>query len=138
MTHRDLNDARRLFERSESETDSSRKFLALEEALDLVDLVLENSSLAQSERDLATNLRHSHIRRLLRQLVEMRGIQFGDWWNYIQLLLMQRGHEVKSVLEEDPTLKDGYQAFIAIWKDELVEALERAQQTGLPNSTMSD
>ncbi|GAO37339.1 hypothetical protein SCT_2760 [Sulfuricella sp. T08] len=131
MMHPYLNDALRLFEQSEGKTDPSRKFIALEEALELVDLVLEDSSLPQPDRELAENLRHSNIRRLLSQLVGMRGIQFGDWFNYIDLLLMRREHEVKTILDEDSSLKEGYQAFVAIWKGELLEALEHAQKKGL-------
>lgn len=128
MTHYYLTDVRRLFERSESETDPSRKFAALEEALEIVDLVLEDLSLSQSDIELAANLRHSNIRRLLRQLVGMRGIQFDDWFNYIDLLLLRHAGEVENVLNEDSSLKEGYQAFVSIWKDELIEALELAKK----------
>lgn len=131
MTHPHMTEARGLFERSERETDPSRKFAALEEALELVDLVLEDSSLPQSDRELAANLRHSNIRRLLRQLVGMRGIQIEDWFNYIDLLLIRHAHEVKTVLDEDSSLKEGYQAFKAIWKDEFIDALEQVQEKGL-------
>lgn len=126
MEHPYLIKARGLFERSDNETDPSRKFAALEEALEIVDLVLEDSSLSQSDKELAANLRHSNIRRLLSQLVRMRGIQIVDWFNYIDLLLMRHAHEVESVFNEDSALKEGYQAFLDIYKDELIEVLELA------------
>lgn len=131
MTNRYLTEARGLFEQAENETEPLRKFAALEEAFELVDLVLEDLSLSQSDKMLATNLLHSNIRRLLGQLVAMRGIQFSDWCDYIYLLLVQHNHEVKTVLDEEPSLKQGYQAFVAIWKDEFIEALENAQEKGL-------
>jgi hypothetical protein len=121
MTNRYLTEARGLFEQAEGETVPSRKFAALEEAFELVDLVQGDLSLPRSDQELAENMRHSNIRRLLGQLVEMRAIQFGDWFDYIQLLLMQ--NDVKTALEEDPSLNAGYQDFVAIWKDELIEAL---------------
>ena len=65
MTHPYLNDVRKYFERSEREKDPHRKFVALEEALNFVDLILDDSSLPQSDRELATNLRHSNIRSSL-------------------------------------------------------------------------
>lgn len=129
-TNRYLTEARSLLEQAEDETDPSRKFAALEEAFELVDLVLEDSSLRQSDKELATNLLHSNIRRLLGQLVGMRDIQFGDWFNYFELLLMQHKDEVMTVLDEEPSLKAGYQAFMAIWKDLLIEAIEHVQTKG--------
>lgn len=127
MPNPTLSEARRLFEHSENDSDPSRKFSALEEALELVDLVLDDSAIQQSDRDLALNLCHSHIRRLLGQLVSMRGIQFNDWWSYIRLLLIERANEVKTILGENAKLKEDYQAFVDLWKDELLEALERSK-----------
>ncbi len=129
MANRYLTEARGLFEQAEGETDPLRKFAALEEAFELIDMVLDDASLPLSDQKLATNMRHSNIRRLLGQLVEMRAIQFDDWLNYIKLLLSQ--HEVKTVLEEDPSLKKDYQDFVAIWKDELIEAAKHVESKGL-------
>lgn len=128
MTHPHLNEARRLFETSEAETDPARKFAALEEALELVDLVLEDTDLPKSDSVFAENLRHSNIRRLLRQLVGMRDIQFNDWFNYICMLLMQHEQEVSTIVAEDSSLEDGYQAFLSLWASELKEALDNAQK----------
>jgi len=125
MTHPYLNDVRRLFERSEGETDPHRKFVALEEALDLVDLVLEDSSLPQSDRELATNLRRSNIRRLFSQLDGMRDIQFGEWFKYLDMLNTRCENEIKTVLDEDSPLTEGYKAFVALWLGELLESVER-------------
>ncbi|MHB0987022.1 MAG: hypothetical protein ACYC05_15800 [Sulfuricella sp.] len=57
----------------------------------------------------------------------MRGIQFNDWWSYIRLLLIERANEVKTILGENAKLKEDYQAFVDLWKDELLEALERSK-----------
>lgn len=127
MPNPTLSEARRLFEHSENDPDPSRKFSALEKALELVDLVLDDSAIQQSDRDLALNLCHSHIRRLLGQLVSMRGIQFNEWWSYIRLLLVDRANEVKTILGESAKLKEDYQAFVDLWKNELLEALERSK-----------
>ena len=129
MPHPYLNDARRLFEQSEGATDPSRKYHVLEEALELVDLVLEDSSLPQPDRELAENLRHAHIRRLLSQLVGMR-VQLDGWFDYVSLLLVNHEHEVKTILDEDSSLKERYLPFVAIWKDVIQEALELKQKKG--------
>jgi hypothetical protein len=127
MPHLDITEVRRLFERSEKESDPSRKFSTLEEALELIDLVRDDSTVSQSDKDIALNLCRSHIRRLLTQLVNIRNIEFGDWWDYVHLLLFERKDEVATILAENTTLNESYQAFVGIWKDELIEALERAQ-----------
>lgn len=124
MAHPYLIEARGLFERSDNETDPSRKFAALEEALEIVDFVLEDSILSRSDKELAVNLRYSNIRSLLSQLVGMRSIQIVDWFNYIDLLVMRHQHEVESVFNDDPSLKEGYKVFLAIHKGELIELLE--------------
>ncbi|PKM09013.1 MAG: hypothetical protein CVV14_01525 [Gammaproteobacteria bacterium HGW-Gammaproteobacteria-4] len=132
MPNPDLGRARRLFEQSENDSDPSQKLYALEEALELVDLVLADSTIQQSDRDLALNLRHSHSRRLLGQLVRMRNIQFDDWWNYIRLLLIERSNEVDAIVGENAELRENYQAFVDLWGDELIEALERVRRARHP------
>lgn len=132
MPNPDLSRARRLFEQSENDSDPSQKLYALEEALELVDLVLADSTIQQSDRDLALNLRHSHSRRLLGQLVRMRNIQFDDWWNYIRLLLIERSNEVDAIVGENAELRENLQAFVDLWGDELIEALERVRRARHP------
>jgi hypothetical protein len=124
MTHPYLNDVRILFEQSEGETDLSRKFVELEDALDLVDLVLKDSDLTQSDRELASGLRNSNVRRLFDQLDSMRSIQFDDWVKYIDLLRLRCRREFETAFEEDSPLKEGFQAFVAIWWDKVLEEIE--------------
>ena len=127
LSEYDISEARRLFELSEKESDPSRKYSALEEALELIDFIRDDSTVSQSDKDIALNLCRSHIRRLLTQLVNIRDIKFEDWWNYIQLLFIERKDEVATILAEIATLNESYQAFLGIHKDELIEALERTQ-----------
>lgn len=126
MPSSDLGDTRRLLEQAECETDPVRKFAALEEALDFLDDYIADLATSDLERTYANNLRRSNVRRLLKQLVEMRGIQFDVWFSYIRLLLLRLEPEVKAILEEDPSLKSDYSEFVALWKDELLDLLQRA------------
>jgi hypothetical protein len=135
MTHPYLDDVRILFELSEGETNLSRKFVALEEALDLVDLVLEESNLPQSDRELAASLRNSNVRRLFSQLDSMRSIQFDDWVKYIDLLRTRCRREFETAFEEDSPLKDGFQAFVAIWWDKVLEEIEPFEKQGLEHAS---
>lgn len=120
MTHPDLNTARTLFEHSEKESDPSRKFSALEEALELVDVVLADPAVSQSDSEVALTLRHSYIRRLLTQLVGMQSIEFNDWRDYIRLLLTERTGDVDAILAEDASLEESYETFVSLWKNELL------------------
>ncbi len=120
MVHSDLNTARTLFEHSERESDPSRKFSALEEALELVDVVLADRAVSQSDRGVALTLRHSYLHRLLTQLVGMQSIEFNAWRDYIRLLLIERTGDVDVILAEDASLKESYETFISLWKNELL------------------
>src|SRR6266446_4142616 len=126
MPSSDLGEARRLLEQAERETNPARKFAALEEGIDLLETYAAESEVPDLERSRSSNLRHSHIRRLLKQLIELRGIQFDVWFDYIKLLLLRLEPDVKAILEEDASLKDGYSKFTSLWKDELLEALQRS------------
>jgi len=62
----------------------------------------------------------------------MRNIQFDDWWNYIRLLLIERSNEVDAIVGENAELRENYQAFVDLWGDELIEALERVRRARHP------
>lgn len=132
MPQPDLAAIRSLFERAEAESDPSRKFAALEEAFDLVDLAVGDSNLPQVEKALAENLCHAHIRGLLKQLIGMQGIRFDQWENYIRLLILERQTTVDAVLAEAPDLQEGYQAFLRLWRDEFLDKIERMEKAQNP------
>ena len=128
MVHSNLAKARTLFECSEREARPARKFAALEEAIELVDVVLEDPAIAQADYELALNLRRSYIRRLLAQLLNMKKIEFHDWFNYIQLLLIDHKDDTEGILAGNAGLKESYQSFIALWAPELIEILTEKLQ----------
>ena len=126
MPSSDLGYTRRLLEQAERETDPARKFASLEEALDVLDDYIANAATSDPDRTYANNLRRSNVRRLLKQLVEMRGIQFDIWSSYIRLFLLRLEPEVKAILENDASVKSGYSDFVSLWKDELLDLLQRS------------
>src|SRR5882762_1570992 len=121
MVSSDIDEARRLLTQAESEINPARKLAALEEGIDLLESLVAKADCPASDRTLAHNLRHSSIRRLLKQLVNLRNIQFTVWFGYVQLLLLRLESDVKTILEEDASLKEGYVAFVKTWRDELLE-----------------
>lgn len=126
MRSEPAEEARRLFELAERETDPEHKLLALEEALDLIDDMRADITTSASVTDFANNLRQSHLRRLLYQLVSMRQMQIDAWFNYLKLLLLRVAPEVEEIIAADQELRKNYHAFKDLWKDELLELLQRS------------
>lgn len=126
MQPTELEEARRLFEQAESETDPERKFSFFEEALDLTDDFATDNP-GSPHLVLAKNLRKSNLRILLAQLINMRRLEIDVWFRYIHLFLLRVNPEVESILSADPTLKESFRKFIDLWRDELVAALERTK-----------
>jgi hypothetical protein len=126
MSSSDVDEARRLLERAEREVDPKRKFVALEEGINILDEYASDTSVFDQQRNYALNLRRSSIRRLLNQLDEMRSIQFYDWLHFIALLIRFET-DLKAVLEEDASLKDKFSRFFSLWNDELMELSQRSK-----------
>lgn len=126
MHSQQLEEARRLFERAEQDSDPERKFIALEEALDITDDFKADHDVSDSGSVYANNLRRAHLRRLIGQLVAFHHIQIDVWLNYLKLLLLRVESEVKEIIAADPALHEAYQKFIAIWKDELIAAIQKS------------
>ena len=126
MPSSDLIEAQRLLERADRETDPARKLAAVEEGIDFLEVFVADPDASNLGRTRAANLRRTNIRRLLTQSIEMRSIEFHVWIDYIKLLLLRLEPDVKAILADDPSLNDRYNQFVALWKDELLDALQRS------------
>ncbi|MEX0958522.1 MAG: hypothetical protein WDZ63_04490 [Burkholderiales bacterium] len=118
----DIEEARALFERAESVNDPEHKAHALQEALDLLDSFAAEAR-STDERTLVHNLRLSHTRRLLVQLVSLTSMEFETWFNYIKLLFFELKSEVEILTNEDPELRENYDRFVRLWRQELIDAI---------------
>jgi len=122
----DLDRAQSLFELAEDEKDPARKHAALDEALGLLEMYLEDKKSAPSrEVAKARNLRRSHTRRLLAQLVEMKGIQISLWYRYMMLFLGPLKAEVDAAVAQDSRLNAQLLAFLKLHLDTFKEIMER-------------
>src|SRR5690348_7273275 len=101
MPTSDLVEARHLLEQAEAETDPSHKFAALEEGLELLEAMADDRSISDGDRQIMQNVRHSSIRRLLKQLVQMRDVDPGVWLNYVLLLVLRFKPEVDAAIKAD-------------------------------------
>jgi hypothetical protein len=121
----DLEEARSLLAQADAERDPVRKLAALEEALDLLEVVEEDSPESSKEKTLARNLRRSYTRRLLTQLVQLKSVDLLTWFNYAQFLLIWLRKDVDVILADDPALKVSYDQFLALWPVDVVDVLKR-------------
>ena len=121
----DLEEARSLLAQADAERDPVRKLAALEEALDLLEVVDEDSPEGAKEKTLARNLRRSYTRRLLTQLVQLKSVDLLTWFDYAQFLLIRLRKDVDAVLADDPALKVSYDQFLALWPVDVVDVLKR-------------
>jgi hypothetical protein len=122
----DLDRARLLFELAEEEKDPARKHAALDQALGLLEVYVEDDA-PSGEVAKACNLRRSHTRRLLAQLVEMRGIQIDLWYRYMMLFLGPLKTEVDAVVAQDASLNAQLLAFLKLHLDTFKGIIERRQ-----------
>lgn len=114
----DLDRAQSLLELAELEKDPVRKHAALDEALGLLDVYLEAEATGSCrEVARARNLRRSHTRRLLTQLVEMKGIQINLWYRYMTLFLGPLKAEVDAIVAQDSSLNAQLLAFLKLHLD---------------------
>ena len=70
---KEIVEAREYLEKAETETNAERKIEELKEGIDLVELYLEDNPDASYEvKTLIKNLRRSHTRRLLSQILSIK------------------------------------------------------------------
>lgn len=120
---RDADDARKLLVLAEAESEPDEKVAALDEALDLIELVFEEAPEGAKEVTLVTNLRRSYARRLLVQLTAQRSADLLMWFAYAQLLLTRMREDVAAALT-DPAVKAGYEAFFSLWPADVRKMLD--------------
>ncbi|RUL74077.1 hypothetical protein [Dyella choica] len=125
MTSR-LDQARQLMESAELEAMPERKLADIKEALDLIAEYLDGRSENSREYDLANNLRRTHIRRLIEQIVSNKSLRaddaFGLWFDYFRFFFFEVRDVVDSALSADPDLQRRYKAFEDIGVPQLLEA----------------
>jgi len=122
----DIASARTWFEKAERETSPELKAHALEEATTLL-ASLDPDELSQGERNLVANVRLSHTRRLLVQLVSLTSASMDAWFDYIGILMGELRPEVDRLTESDAALKENYGRFLGLWGREMAELLQRSR-----------
>jgi len=108
------------FEKSDSHTKKTRNFL---DAIDLLnDYIEENPD--SSHLGYIRNIKTSYTKILLQQLNNISQIEIEDWVIYFTSVYNVK-NEVTKILSENPILKEGYENFISIWKEEFIEFINQ-------------
>ncbi|CBE69320.1 protein of unknown function [Candidatus Methylomirabilis oxygeniifera] len=111
------------FEEAERVTDPAKKCRALQKALDTLEVYEEDHpAMKSSEKTILGNLRRSHARRLLSQLVSMPNVEIEIWLEYILLFVFRLKDDVEHVLQQHPELRKNYAEFKEIYKKEIAAA----------------
>ena len=124
----DLLNARSVLEKAESETDPKRKIYYLKEGIEVIDEYLEDNPNAPSDiLNFIKNLKRSHTRRLLVQLISIKDIDIETWVDYIILLITKLKDESDYAKEQDQELDKNLNEFLKIWKDVAIKAIESSK-----------
>jgi hypothetical protein len=124
----DIEDARNFLEKAEYESDPKLKIIHLTDAIDIIDSYIHDLSTENDTTVYINNLKVSHTRRLLNQLVSLREIEIEVWLGYLLLLFTKLEDEVKNVTENDLALKKNLDSFKDVWKTELLEAAKHFEK----------
>jgi hypothetical protein len=109
------------WERSVNDQAAAKRFT---EAVQLLDDYLEAEP-DTPYKAFIQNLRVSNTRRLLQQLARVDKKDFSTWLEYALAVLSVVDKEVEAVMATQPELKKDYDAFLDVWKDVLLKALQR-------------
>jgi hypothetical protein len=120
---RDIAMARGLLEKAERAIDPEVKVNALDEALALL-ASCDADEVTDGERTLIANLRLSHTRRLLTQLVTPSAISMDAWFDYANLLFGELSSEVAQLVASDPQLQENYERFISLLGTDVANILK--------------
>ena len=121
----EIVEARSLLAQAENETNPKRKVEELKEGIDLLDLyVEENTDIPEAIKTRITNIRRSHTRRLLSQLLSTKIIEIEVWLEYVLLLMTKLKTEMEFATENDPELKKNYDEFWNLYSEDLKKVLK--------------
>jgi hypothetical protein len=77
-------------------------------------------------RRFVQNLKVSNTRRLLQLLKQVDKSDVSSWMEYVHAVALVLGEEAAALMTQHPELKKDFDAFIAVWGSQYVEALKKA------------
>jgi hypothetical protein len=126
----EIVEVRTSLEQAEKETDPIKKYEELRDGLDSIEFYLEEQQDPPEDLTLyIVNLKRSHTRRLLTQLISLMNLEIDVWLKYVVILITELQDEVKFAIKSDQTLKDNYDKFLSVWSDVLQEAAKKLESS---------
>lgn len=121
----EVSEARNLLERAEVETDHVIRTRYFEDAIDALNDYLSDYP-ETPHKFLIEKLKLTYTRKFLENLSGLLRTDIEIWFYYTKLFLLKVPNEVKSNIENNPTLKEIYKTFIEVWKKEAIEIFSGA------------
>lgn len=78
----------------------------------------------------ATGLRMSNTRQLLQLLSRVDRTNFSVWLEYALAVAAVVDKEAHALMAANPELKSDFDAFMGVWREALLDAMQRAQSGG--------
>ena len=101
---------------------------ALDEALALL-ATCDPDDVTLSERELIANLRLSHARRLLSQIMTLPAVTMDAWFDYVDLLFGELRTEVDLLIAGDSQLRENHEKFVSLFGPDVAELLKQNHGT---------
>ncbi|MGY1426141.1 hypothetical protein [Lysobacter sp. A289] len=111
MESEDLKEVRSLPERTELEAESALKLSLFEEALNAFSSFAADSEPGSRELAVATNLHHSYLRRIIKQVTETEKLETSVLYGYLKLLILQADSCTKDFIFNDPNMAEAINKF---------------------------
>jgi hypothetical protein len=118
----EIMEVRSLLEAAERQHDPELKAEELEDAFLLLES-MDTGDMSPEDRTFVANLRKAHTRSLLLQLPSLLSVPFLVWFSYYRVLIKLRD-ETEALTAEDARLRENYERFSELWRQELADALK--------------
>ena len=120
----EIEEAISLLRDAEKTKNPKEKIRDFEEGFEIIDTYLkENPSIPEAILKRINNTKKSYSRVLLAQLPACMGVDIGTWIECVKIMAVYIKNEIEEVKTEVPTLRDNEDAFLQLWKDEIINLL---------------
>jgi hypothetical protein len=108
----------------EKSNDHSKRTRYFEDAIEILNNHLQDTP-ETLHKVFIENLKLTYTRKLLEQLPLLSTLDIDDWTKYLMLLIQSVPNETEALSKEHSQLRQNKEAFIAIWINETIAALQR-------------
>jgi hypothetical protein len=121
---KDLMEALDFLKSFEKSNDHSKRTRYFEDAIEILNNHLQDTP-ETLHKVFIENLKLTYTRKLLEQLPLLSTLDIDDWTKYLMLLIQSVPNETEALSKEHSQLRQNKEAFIAIWINETIAALQR-------------